>query len=196
MEGQSRMELSQIMPASSLCPHPEKCNTILSLFSPSGRLCCQTGQSLFCWSVPTAPTGRSLEPAVCLFLNLPFVWLRCGHAGCVTTFYMTLYNRVLCQFCWMGGVHGRRYSILCDCRSLGTDRPDVICWAWKAFGVAQLWQLGIVRLESPSFPHVYKVEDILHMYELNGLAWLELFILKRQWKSLYTCSETTSLDGT
>lgn len=178
MESQSRMELSQIMPAGSLCLQPEKCNTILSLFSPSGRPCCQTGQSLFCWSVPTAPTGRSLEPAVYLFLNLPFVWLRCGHAEGVTTFYMSLYSCVLYQVFWTGVVHGSGYSFICDRLSLGTDVPDVICWAWKAFGVVQLWRLGVVRYRWPSFLMLIRWRTSCACMSLTGQALLQLFFIK------------------
>lgn len=55
--GQQRTQVGKIvpnripiMPASSVCPRPEKiCSTILLLFSVSGRRSCHAGQSPFCW---------------------------------------------------------------------------------------------------------------------------------------------------
>lgn len=55
--GQQRTQVGKIvpnripiMPASTVCPRPEKiCSTILLLFSVSGRRSCHAGQSPFCW---------------------------------------------------------------------------------------------------------------------------------------------------
>lgn len=85
-----------------------------------------------------------------------------------------------------------RSRILCDC--LSGDRHarcnllsvDIICTG----ATFAAWNHGI---QSAIFPHVYKVEDILHMFELIRLACLKLIILKTPWKSLYTCLKPWTL---
>lgn len=162
------------MPAGSVCPHPEKCNTILSLFSPSGQPCCQTGQSLFCWSVPTIqPAAAQNQPSIYSWIYHLFGRDVAGRR--VTTFYcyqsctvsVLLYRKSTRQ-----EIHFPWDAVFCchvivchwglwDCR----DMTDVICWVWTAFGVVQRLQLGIMRNKQKAFfplAHTFfKVENIL-----------------------------------
>lgn len=64
----------QIIPARSDCPQSDMHNTILSLSSPSGQPCCQTGQSEFCPPVPNV----SPETSACSLLKLPFIFSCCS----------------------------------------------------------------------------------------------------------------------
>lgn len=173
------------MPAGSVCPHPEKCNIILSLFSPPGQLCCQTGQSLFCWSVPT---GHSPEPAVHLFLNLPFVWWRCGREACDHFLLPPIMHCVSSVEC--RGVQGRRLifpviqyfvgkwlSVTGDCKSVGGT---------------VLSMKSIYSLESPDMNKRLSFLSCFQGWEhaipiwAVGLAWFRLTTLKTPWNSLFT----------
>lgn len=131
------------MPASSVCPHPEKCNTILSLFSPSGQLCFSDRTitvllvSSYSPDWPQPRTGRRFIPEFTICLVQMWPW-------CVTTFIQPYQILYCCSSVeWGGGTwQGTNFPwvvMFCVNVCLVNNIPDVICCERIAFAAVRLF---------------------------------------------------------